>query len=518
MRLGGVSEVAAALAVTRQRVLQLRDRADFPDPVAELAIGPVWDLDAMGLWLGSGSRRGPGRPPSGAGRRVVGDRFELEEPPINSGGFGEVYRAVDRKNATVVAVKLLKNVRNIDDEAVKRFRRELRIMHDTLDHPHVMPVLAHGDCDDLESIWCAMPLARGSLVDEIASFTGDHAAVVDLARQICYGLGYAHAAHVLHRDLKPGNILRTADGLWAISDFGLAREAERLTEGLTSTLAQGMGTYFYASPEQWARPKTAEVRDDVFSVGKILQHALTGEIPMMSAEHIAQSPLRPVIQRATGARANRYASAAALLEAIEQAVSLYDPTWEPPQVRMQRLSARVVGPTEPIALDELLNWLQNSDRMDSAEELDAACQLLVACSASSIEYLWQTNPDGLRVAFRSFGVWAHTERFDFGYCDTVATFATAAVRTTGDNEILRTVVNALVHLGARHNRWHVRDEVTGLLQRIREHEQALVALEALQAAPSFEVRWAMSDFAVRSLQPALRDGIRVILHPDQAAS
>lgn len=510
-KLGGVSEVAEVLGLSRQRVGQLRARPDFPDPVAEIGLGPIWDLDAVASWLGSGVRRGPGRP-SGDQRRVVGERFELEEPAIASGGFGDVFRALDRKTGAMVAVKVLKDVANIEDEVVPRFRRELHLMSEKLDHPHVMPVIEHGDLTEIDALWCAMPLASASLHDEIQQFRGDHSAVVDLARQLCAGLTYVHNAGILHRDLKPGNILRTAEGVWAISDFGLAREFERQTEALTSTLAQGMGTIVYASPEQWAKPKSAEIRDDVFSLGKILQHAVTGDLPMIPADQMPESPLRPVIQRATGPRENRYASAAALLAAIEQAVNLYDPTWEAPADRAARLRPRVAGVVlDPLALEEMLGWLQQGDLVKDREQLDDAGRVLVACSRDGVEHLWQTNPDGFRRAYGTFKGWVEDHEFAFDYCDSIANFAVMATEVTNDPDVLRCTVTALVHLGASHNRWLVRNVVVPLLQAIRDHDRAVVALEALQAACKSEVRWTISDFALRSMHPVLREGLTLLL-------
>lgn len=511
-KLGGISEVAEVLGVSRQRIAQLRVRADFPDPVAEIAMGEIWDLGEVESWLDSGARRGPGRPRGDAQRRIVGERFVLEEPAIASGGFGEVFRALDRKTGELVAVKVLKDVTNVDDEVVDRFRRELRLMSEKLDHPHVVPVIAHGDLSEVDALWCAMPLATASLHDEIGDFRGDHTAVVDLARQLCAGLAYVHDAGVLHRDLKPGNVLRTAEGVWAISDFGLAREFERQTEALTSTLAQGMGTIVYASPEQWAKPKSAEIRDDVFSMGKILQHAITGELPMTSADQMPESPLRPVIQRATGPRENRYASAIALLAAIQQAVDLYDPTWEAAPDRAARLRPRVAGVVlDPLALEELLGWLQQDGLAMDSTQRDVAGRVLVACSRDAIAHLWLTNPDGFRRAYHVFATWVEGSNFDYDYCDPLANFAVMATEVTNDLEILRGTIAALVELGSSHNRWHVRNVTVPVLQVIRDHDRAVVALEALQAARRSAVQWTLGEFAVRSMHPVLRQGLLPLL-------
>lgn len=114
-----------------------------------------------------------------------------------------------------------------------------------------------GDFEDTESIWHAMPLAVASLADEIAGMQNDTGTVADLARQLCAGVGYVHARGILHRDLKPGDILRGLDGNWQVADFGLAREDERLSMVLTSTTAKGPGTSMLASPEQWNSPMYA---------------------------------------------------------------------------------------------------------------------------------------------------------------------------------------------------------------------------------------------------------------------
>ena len=163
MRMGGVTEVAEMLGVSRQRLAKLRERADFPDPLGELVQGPVWDLDAVERWNGSDSRQSaPGRPPAGIAARTLGGRFVLEEK-IGSGGFADVFRAADKKQGGVVAVKILHDVAALSPEALRRFSRELRLMED-LEHPHVVPVLGQGETEQ-EGVWYAMPLAQGSLAD-----------------------------------------------------------------------------------------------------------------------------------------------------------------------------------------------------------------------------------------------------------------------------------------------------------------------------------------------------------------
>lgn len=505
--LGGVSEVAERIGISRQRFAGVRGRPDFPLPVAELASGPIWDLAEIDRWLESGARRGPGRPRSA--ERVVGGRFALDPEPLGSGGFGDVFRAVDRRTGKLVAVKVMKDIAAVDDEAVTRFRRELRLMENELDHPHVAQILAHGDFTDTSEIWCAMPLAIGSLKDEISGMADDVAKVADLARQLCAGVGHVHDRKILHRDLKPGNILRGANGLWQVSDFGLAREDERHSAALTTTLAQGMGTYFYCSPEQWSQPKYADRRDDIFSIGKILQHAITGEVPVVGAEQLTDSPLRPVIQRATGPREGRYPDVASLLAALEISLEASSPMWEDPADRLDRLRARLgADKVDEVAAEELLSWLLNDD---ITAEIDSAAQALVAASPATVAWMWSHNAIGFRAGYRHVVDWIKLGGFEFAYCDAIADTVRSIIEATGyDNEVLRGSIGGLARLGAGHSRWHVRDVLLDVLQSIRAHETALVALEGLQEVTAAEVEWSIPDSAARTMHPVLRAGVATI--------
>jgi serine/threonine protein kinase len=512
MRVGGVTEVAAELGVSRQRMAKLREGPDFPDPLGELAQGPVWDLDAIAQWRHSGLRRSAGRPSSAEASRTLGGRFVLEER-IGQGGFADVYRAVDKKmsgrSPSVVAVKILRDVHQLDIEVVRRFRRELRLLDEELHHPHVIPVLGHGETAE-EGIWYAMPLAKGSLADEIGDFVGEPTKILDLMRQVWAGLAYIHLAGVYHRDLKPANILRTAEGTWAISDFGLASEAERKTTALTSTVRAGLGTVWYTAPEQWKNAKSADQRSDIFSLGKILQQLVTGEAPV--DDEIPPGPFRPIIEKAISPRPERrYSSVGEMLAALERAMGARAVQWERPDDVAARLSERIRGDLPDRAdLEELLRWVQQLDENDE-EHMDALDSVLPRLSAASIHELWELDARGFGRIFERYTRRIARASFPFAFCDDLADFCLRAVRETRDNAILRSTMAALPQLGESHNRWHVQSVVTTLLQEIRDNETALVALEGLREAAPTAVEWTMNDFTLRSLHPILRNGIGEIL-------
>ncbi|RLV64275.1 serine/threonine protein kinase [Streptomyces sp. CBMAI 2042] len=508
--MGGVAEVAKALGVSAQRVAVLRQRASFPDPVAEIAQGPIWNLDVIEAWSSSSWRRtGPGRPSTDQARRLIGDRFEIEEPPIDRGGFADVYRALDRQTDRPVAIKVQRDIQDLDGDAAKRFRRELRILNG-LAHPNVIPVIAHGDMSDEGEIWYAMPLAQGNLHDRVTEFEGKEIEIAEVMSQLCGGLTYVHEAGVLHRDLKPANVLRTSDGQWAISDFGLAREQERLTTALTGT-GDGLGTLLYAAPEQWNAAKTVDARADVFSLGKILQHLLTGQLPFED-EEIPDGPLRPVIQRATAKYAQRYETPQDFLEAIHTALAA-TPEWQPDETIAKLLAPRLASDfPDPSAVDEFLSWAQGVHGEDRLEVVT----VLRGMPTNAIAETWQRNNTGFMAIYENYCDFIMETGFNFEYCDGLANVCKRAVDATSDLEVLRHSVRALPVLGQHHNRWHVRDVLTSILQGITTADRALVALEALQAAgvEPGPVEWSFEEFAIRTLHPVLRVGIPKISERD----
>lgn len=506
LRLGGISEVATELKVTRQQVAKLRARPDFPAPVAELAVGDIWDLEVIRRWASSGLRRGPGRPGPASRQAALGRRFELGEE-ISRGGFATIYQARDLTSTSNVrvAVKVLTATETLDENTVARFERELTLLRE-LDDPHVVQVLANG-ADDRLGQWYAMPLAQGSLEDILQeSRSADQ--IVDIMREICAGLIYVHDKDILHRDLKPANVLRTVAGNWALADFGLARAVVENETRLTRTLDQ-MGTQFYTAPEQWDDAKHVDERSDVFSAGKILQALVIRGTPV---DDDVQGAFRPVIVKAIASHPRRrYRSAAELLAAIETVVATPLGRWEDPGERAIRLRPRLNGArsADNAAMTELIEWAESVDP-DDYSEMGPLAITLSALSRATIDWWWNRDPSGFTRVFEAFA-----ERlcgsFSFGDCDPLADFAARAVAETKDDVILREAIRGLASLGQYHNRWHVRDVAVAILQNIRTDEDAVAAVEGLRAADTGAVDWTVSETALRTLHPILRAGISSIL-------
>src|SRR5687768_14846584 len=207
--------------------------------------------------------------------------------PIGAGGMGEVYRARDPRLGREVALKVLPEAFAGDAHSRARFEREARAAS-ALNHPNIVTVHDIGTHDSI--LYVAMELVEGqTLRDRLAGGPLPSSTVLDLAVQMAGGLAKAHAAGIVHRDMKPENVIVSDDGHVKILDFGLAKlqaVPSALTElsaveTVAPTLTEvGMmlGTFAYMSPEQ-AQGKPVDARSDVFSLGIMLYEMSTGRRP-----------------------------------------------------------------------------------------------------------------------------------------------------------------------------------------------------------------------------------------------
>ncbi|MGD0742093.1 MAG: serine/threonine-protein kinase [Acidimicrobiales bacterium] len=492
-----MKEVAAELGISRGRVSQLRRAKGIPEPIGEIAAGPIWDLDAVVQWNTSGLRRNSGRPTQE--RIVLAGKYLLDPEPLDSGGFADVYRAsdmseVDSASNPVVAIKILRDL--TDTEVRRRFERELRLVRDCR-HPNIVPILDAGE-DDHGSFWYSMPLAKGSLADEADRYVGKDDEILHIMRQLLAGLAYVHKKGIFHRDIKPANVLRLQTDNWAISDFGLAREAERTTTALTSTM-QGIGTFFYSAPEAWERARFAEAPADIFSVGKLLHHLVTGQLPINI--DAVEGRFTPVVRRATRQREReRYSSAEEMLAAIETLAAAQE-QWSSPEDRATDLSKRLAAnEADDSALDDLLDLAFIGPGLEPD-----LLMTIPRMSRDALARLWERDPESYRALIGRYAdPVAHTQ-WPFGFCDVIADFLDNAVEVANDEDVMRDSVYALLEMGSSHNRFHVQDVAIGILQRIRTPQLAMAAAEGIRRASVGATTWTISEAKCRSLHPIIRE-------------
>ena len=227
--------------------------------------------------------------------RVLAGRYRLEER-IGAGGMGQVWRALDTVLDRPVAVKLLAHAGTEDPTTTERFAREARATA-ALNHPNVVTVHDSGIEDDLAFI--VMELLPGpSLADELARGPLAVDLVEQVARDVLAGLGAAHALGLVHRDIKPGNVVRAADGRWRVVDFGISRLGDSSDGGpdgpLTATHVV-IGTADYLAPEQ-ALGRPVDGRADLYARGCVLWTLLAGHVPLSGGHRwrrCSGTPTRP---------------------------------------------------------------------------------------------------------------------------------------------------------------------------------------------------------------------------------
>jgi serine/threonine protein kinase len=224
--------------------------------------------------------------PELAGRRL-GDRYALEEP-IASGGMARVWRATDEVLGRPVAVKVLHDTLARDATLLERFRMEA-VAAARLSHPAVVRVFDTGIDDGI--CYIVMELFEGATLAHVLDTDGplppqEAARVVGTTLE---GLAHAHQEGVIHRDVKPSNILVGSGGTVKVTDFGIAKAA--FAEGDVTTTGNLLGTAKYLAPEQ-VHDGVVDARADLYSAGIVLYEALTGRAPFQAESHLATATMR----------------------------------------------------------------------------------------------------------------------------------------------------------------------------------------------------------------------------------
>src|SRR5919206_1021353 len=241
-------------------------------------------------------------------------RYRLDAQ-IGAGGMSTVYRAFDLTLERVVAVKLMHREIASDSDQLERFRREARSVAQ-FSHPHIVGVIDAGEDDGRPYI--VFEYVEGETLKERIRRMGrlPVAEAVAYAVEIARALGYAHQRHIVHRDVKPQNVLIDAEGSAKVTDFGIARSLEE--EGLTAD-GRVLGTTDYVSPEQaLGRPVTGQ--SDLYSLGIVLYEMLTGEVPFKGENQVAVA-MRHVREEIPDVQAKRPEVSSALGAVVDRATA-----------------------------------------------------------------------------------------------------------------------------------------------------------------------------------------------------
>jgi serine/threonine protein kinase/Tfp pilus assembly protein PilF len=279
---------------------------------------------------------------------IFAKRYEIIEE-LGRGGMGRLYRVLDTKINQEVALKILRPEISRDQQTIDRFSNELRLARQVA-HKNVCRMYHLGEAEGTHFI--IMEFIAGQDLQSMIKMTKQLSmeTAVSIAKQICEGLAEAHRLGVIHRDLKPGNIMIDREGNARILDFGIARSLE--SRGMTES-GHLIGTPEYMSPEQ-AQDTGVDQRSDIYSLGVILYEMVTGKVPFtgetpigITIKHIEEVPRSPksqaphipdvlnqlILKCLEKKKEHRYQSARKLNEGLQEIEEAIKDTKKVPKVR-----------------------------------------------------------------------------------------------------------------------------------------------------------------------------------------
>ena len=312
--------------------------------------------------------------------KLIGKRYEILEK-IGNGGMATVYKAQDTVLKRYVAVKVLREEFTTDEEFIRRFNTEAQSAA-SLAHPNIVSIYDVGTEDNIYYI--VMELIQGKTLKEIIDEDGvlPWKWSLDIAIQIASALEVAHKNNIVHRDIKPHNIIITEDGVAKVTDFGIAKAVSNST---ITAFGTTIGSVHYFSPEH-ARGGYTDAKSDLYSLGVVMYEMLTGRVPFdadtpvsIALKHMQEKPVEPIklnpsipysvnkiIMKAMEKDTNlRYQSATEMLKDLNMA--LKDPDGD-----FVKTSSNDMAYTQRIDTipDETINTRSNQDNTQNDRNTD----------------------------------------------------------------------------------------------------------------------------------------------------
>ncbi|MBF6672584.1 serine/threonine-protein kinase [Glutamicibacter sp. FBE19] len=395
-------------------------------------------------------------------------------------GQGEVWLGELPGTEKKFAIKyLLTNPgESIDKVTIRRFEREVRAQS-TLDHPGIMPVV-YSNFDE-EPPWFVMPLALGSLRDFFKQIAPNNVSAklpemqaVTLILEVAEALSYAHKEGVIHRDVKPENILNL-DNKWVLSDFGLCRD--HTSNSTTYTQVGAFGTYEYMAPEQYTDAHNATAAADIFAIGKVFFECLTGVLPYPTPDMTLVPPLfKYIITKCLNSEpTGRYVSVEAFINDLQALMNSQNDLALPID-HAQKLSAAVLAGV-PRAISQLTQFVL----ANSADEIFLG-NFLPSVVPPVMAAIQHENRNAFAQIVRAFDEVCAGDH-PFSWTDSAARFLESIFRMSNDPDIRQMVVARILRLGTEHNRWAVRDIYVNIIKDISFAPEVLMVANQLAEYP-----------------------------------
>ncbi len=377
-------------------------------------------------------------------------RYNIENQIGETGGFGKVYRCNDETGQTFACKMLEDN----SDMGIQRFQREVRLLS-RLNHPNVMKVITYNISDQRK--FYIMPLYTCSLRKAIPMIAGNAYAQYCVLNAILNGIAYLHSEGVIHRDLKPDNILYNNENDIVVTDFGLGIQQD--SDSTTLTKGTNLGTWRYCSPEQWVDMHSVDFRTDIYAIGMIIEDIVTN----FNSIPIQDPTIKYIIDKCTKKdRNDRF-------NKVEELKHILDTYY-----------SSLFGWQQITSMDELLLKL-GRNQVTEVEVIDIANQIVKVNDKEKIEvffsniseYNYQFLEHDSLVLSRDLvkelcRYWDQTE-WPFSYIDKIADLGEKIYTMSKDAEIKSSILYLIMDLAILYNRWYAMGTVKRLFNDLNSN-------------------------------------------------
>ncbi len=414
---------------------------------------------------------------------------------LGVGGFGEVWKVKRTGDGKVFAKKSLKT--SASKGAVTRFGKEVRLLS-KMDHPNVVKVV--GSRLGATPYFFIMPLYEHSLASVIEDVIGEASRIVPIFSAILDAMEYAHGEGILHRDLKPGNVLMNSYHDVVVSDFGLGRDVNSDSERATKTGMMG-GTECYWPPEQRVDFKKATVQSDIFTLGRML-YELYSEPLRSDAQDLSTVPghIAFIIHKCTQKKPkDRFPSVSDLKETWLQALDEGGDVSTEDEVN--EAVAELVAATDiPVETVRKLMLLLEANLADSDLIHDAIMRL----PAKGVKAMYKMDESATRRIIARFVDHATSQGWGFSYTDKIGNQCVRLYNAIEDFQVRADLTYCVVQVGVSHSRWQLLGQGEQLMIAKKLEGESLALIERLKKASPSVIKWIKETCPASKLNRTIR--------------